>query len=146
MVVANEKPNNKTDTMVKTPNQQALKIVKRLLKDPSYYFNPCGDAVTKPMTWIVPDVNTGGDRIVIVDASPKAVRSRQMMKEMMLALFLEVISYRLRPSVKRMLLADVLKERDNIEEAQYDFIGCVRGVINGTIIDEGDIKKVIGVH
>lgn len=129
-----------------TPNQQALKIVLRLFKDPSYYFQPCGKNFTETATWIVPSVNTTGDMVVTVDVSPKAVRARQMMKEMMLALFLDVIGSRLRPEVKRMFLTDVLKERERIEEARYDFIGCVKGVLNGSITKETEIKKICGVH
>jgi hypothetical protein len=138
--------NNKQQkvTMV-TPEKQAFSIMLRLFKDPSYYFKPCGSNATTT-TWVVEDVTTGGDTVVTVDASPKAKKTRQMMKAMVLALLLDVLGCRLNPSAKRTLLVNILKERERPEEAQYDFIGFVRGVLNGTIVKEGDIERLIGVH
>lgn len=132
--------------MVTSTERQALRIVRRLFKQPRLYFQPCGGVVTQPVTWVIRDMRSGGDRVVVVDASPKAVKTRQMMKEMMLALLLHLISDRLHPVVKQKFLADVLEERNSVEEPQYDFIGCVKGVLNGTITNEGDIRRVIGVH
>ena len=94
---------------------------------------------------MITDARTGSEESVVVDVSPKAVHTRQMMKEMILALFLNVLSQKLNPSAKQTLLVNVLKERHRVDEARYDFIGGVASILNGTVSDEGNIKMAFGV-